>query len=371
MGKLEYIEINNKEVEIKSELTEDDSNFYTVLIGPNGSGKTKAFEKIIEKYNDEKNNQFSKIIFSSFTMFRRTIRKNAKDNIYISKFGSKTIKNEVCKMYLDLLFLNGKTNFRNLKELFTLLNLGQKITVDFSPINDIKKIETKLKSDKINNLIKKNSDKINDLISNKIIKLKKNTYLNEIVNELGLQQNKNRDFEVKIFLNIIKIVKILLMLQYKNSVNNLENKDDCYLCIDGYRRNFCIYINEKGENDNNIRCEIDEILKTAFEIMDICNINYVKDLHFIDEDKTKKLSNLSSGEFAMFTRFIEIAKNLEDNSLVLIDEPEISLNPKWIYQFIYYLKKFFKNKKSHFIIASQSPFIIGSVKKEEIIKIKD
>ena len=56
--------------------------------------------------------------------------------------------------------------------------------------------------------------------------------------------------------------------------------------------------------------------------------------------------------------------------MVLIDEPETFLNPKWVFEFVNFLKTVFKNMDCHFIIASQSPFVVGSVKRDDIVKVK-
>ena len=54
-----------------------------------------------------------------------------------------------------------------------------------------------------------------------------------------------------------------------------------------------------------------------------------------------------------------------ENSIILIDEPELSLHPKWQQQIVDVYKKIGKNNQ--IIIATHSPHILGSVKKENII----
>ncbi|HDZ9338481.1 TPA: ATP-binding protein, partial [Vibrio cholerae] len=54
-----------------------------------------------------------------------------------------------------------------------------------------------------------------------------------------------------------------------------------------------------------------------------------------------------------------------DNSIVCIDEPEISLHPKWQKEFMKILIEFFNGyKECHFIIATHSPLIISELSKD-------
>lgn len=54
-----------------------------------------------------------------------------------------------------------------------------------------------------------------------------------------------------------------------------------------------------------------------------------------------------------------------NNSIILIDEPETSLHPVWQQKIIKLYEKI--GKSNQIILATQSPFIIGGVKSENII----
>ena len=54
-----------------------------------------------------------------------------------------------------------------------------------------------------------------------------------------------------------------------------------------------------------------------------------------------------------------------ENSIILIDEPELSLHPKWQQRIVDVYRKIGKNNQ--IIIATHSPHILGSVKKENIM----
>lgn len=70
----------------------------------------------------------------------------------------------------------------------------------------------------------------------------------------------------------------------------------------------------------------------------------------------------SSGEKHILYTVLNIARYLKNNSLVLIDEPEISLHPNWQMMYISFLKQLFKEYNScHFILASHSPYLVSDL----------
>lgn len=70
----------------------------------------------------------------------------------------------------------------------------------------------------------------------------------------------------------------------------------------------------------------------------------------------------SSGETHMISEFIGILSQIQDNSLVLIDEPEISLHPNWQMKYIDQLRRIFHNYPSaHFLIATHSHFLLSDI----------
>ena len=60
-----------------------------------------------------------------------------------------------------------------------------------------------------------------------------------------------------------------------------------------------------------------------------------------------------------------VMNNISKNSLVLIDEPEISLHPEWQIKYISLLKKVFENYSGcHFILASHSHYLVSDLKED-------
>ncbi|RJE69712.1 hypothetical protein AMS70_15020 [Acinetobacter sp. JS678] len=75
--------------------------------------------------------------------------------------------------------------------------------------------------------------------------------------------------------------------------------------------------------------------------------------------------DLSSGQQAIITTLLGISGVISDNSLICIDEPEISLHPEWQSEIINQLQTVFQEIQGcHFIIATHSPQVVASLKSE-------
>lgn len=89
--------------------------------------------------------------------------------------------------------------------------------------------------------------------------------------------------------------------------------------------------------------------------------NYVGDLDISDVPLTG-LAKRSSGEQCLFLLFLGIISSIEDNALICIDEPEISLHPQWQEKFVDILKDSFSSYQGcHFLIATHSPLIVSDI----------
>lgn len=76
-------------------------------------------------------------------------------------------------------------------------------------------------------------------------------------------------------------------------------------------------------------------------------------------DQSFDLLEASSGELSLLLYYMDLAAHLTDRTVILIDEPEISLHPTWQITFIENIQRisaFFFG--CHFIIATHSPHIV-------------
>lgn len=73
------------------------------------------------------------------------------------------------------------------------------------------------------------------------------------------------------------------------------------------------------------------------------------------------LQNSSSGQLSLLTSTLGILSVLEEGSLILIDEPEVSLHPEWQREYITVLQQAVDTYYGcHVIIATHSPLIVAS-----------
>ena len=80
------------------------------------------------------------------------------------------------------------------------------------------------------------------------------------------------------------------------------------------------------------------------------------------------ISGLSSGEKQLFLRALSLKFLEVNNSVILIDEPEISLHPQWQQKIIQVYESIGENNQ--LIIATHSPHIIGDIEAKQLRVIK-
>lgn len=140
-----------------------------------------------------------------------------------------------------------------------------------------------------------------------------------------------------------------------------------------------VFINETAKSrlncyfNNKISLQYDlnfEKLESAYELKkDYRIVKYLIDLRLIKAPNLTLYKNdefafefASSGEKQFLFTMINIASQIENNSLILIDEPEISFHPNWQMLYINYLKTIFSDFAScHFILATHSHYIVSDL----------
>lgn len=144
-----------------------------------------------------------------------------------------------------------------------------------------------------------------------------------------------------------KIEEIVNYLNFIFKSGRLENK---YKSTSKYIR---VDFLDKNINKDDFWKIID------LEKLDIINVNGIK---LKKNNSNMNISDISSGEYHLLISLIGIFSKIKENSLVMIDEPEISLHPNWQMQYITFLKNVFSNYPScHFILTSHSHFIVSDL----------
>ena len=127
--------------------------------------------------------------------------------------------------------------------------------------------------------------------------------------------------------------------------------------------------NEKvGDIQKKVFDEINEIFETLgieVKIEDISQDGRNIPIFTNSSGDKFDINELSSGEKQLFLRTLAIKMLNPENSIILIDETELSLHPKWQQRIVDVYRKIGKNNQ--IIIATHSPHVLGSVKKENIM----
>jgi len=130
-----------------------------------------------------------------------------------------------------------------------------------------------------------------------------------------------------------------------------------------------INVMEKQNNPAHMK-ELKELVKQVlhnkeFETVSKENPDYY-DVIFKDSENNRfTLFELSHGEKLILMFLMEFHKNKWKDSIVLIDEPEMSLHPDWQIKLIPILEKLGKNNQ--FIIATHSTKIIYPFEEDEVL----
>lgn len=84
-------------------------------------------------------------------------------------------------------------------------------------------------------------------------------------------------------------------------------------------------------------------------------------INFISNSKIP-LSEASSGEINLFATMIGIIATVKYGSLIIIDEPEVSLHPNWQMKYLHFLTELLsEHYHSHILIATHSHFLISDL----------
>ncbi len=129
------------------------------------------------------------------------------------------------------------------------------------------------------------------------------------------------------------------------------------------------HANSKGQFSVSMQLVEPELLSDEYmqAVRLLLNLGLIRILGFklslkTDNRKFITFNHASSGEQCLALMMLGIASVIEDNSLVCIDEPEISLHPEWQEEFIPMIQNSFSLYNGcHFIIATHSPLIISKL----------
>ena len=192
-------------------------------------------------------------------------------------------------------------------------------------------------------------------------------YINEFAHSFQIQFDSISKYFLKLDTKCsLKLFSILLIL--KKTYQNIQQQFGKQLSYEGERR--VLEIDSILEYYSKVFWDSGTLLNLDFDILEKTGNFLIDDLIILKNNRPISITKLSSGELALFVRIMEISLYIENDTLILIDEPETHLNPYWINQYYYLLKECFANLNCHFIIASQSPIVVGMFNKEQVFFLK-
>lgn len=122
--------------------------------------------------------------------------------------------------------------------------------------------------------------------------------------------------------------------------------------------------NLADKNDLEILSKKGKLISTLYNLQFLRNLN----IEIVPKDGSAySLENSSSGEHNLITSLIGLLATIKPHGLLLIDEPEISLHPNWQMRYLSFFNELFQGEaysSCHAIFATHSHFLISDLKNE-------
>lgn len=99
---------------------------------------------------------------------------------------------------------------------------------------------------------------------------------------------------------------------------------------------------------------------------------YINDVELLQSNGEQlTLMTMSSGQKMLLLRILSILGEIENDSLVILEEPELHLDPSWCRQLISLLVLLFRPYRSHILIATHSFALLNSVPHEWLVLVRE
>lgn len=248
---------------------------------------------------------------------------------------------------------------------------------------NVKLVETqrlliKLRSEEkeYKNTVLQYSNELKEIIRNKALEATNlstkldRTYTNRLIEKIT-STNNSSNTSIDASLKELELKRSFLikvgLLEHEAEVIIPINLNQKYRDNETLRDVLEIYIydsNEKLKIYNDLSLKLNTLIDIINKRFNFKEFSVNKNDGFVFKstvtNKKIPLSNLSSGEQHELVLFYELLFNTPDNSLILIDEPEISLHITWQNEFINDLTEISKINNIKSIIATHSPDIINN-----------
>ncbi|CAI1047308.1 Predicted ATP-binding protein involved in virulence [Serratia entomophila] len=293
-------------------------NRSVVILGQNGEGKSRLLVDLIDRADDYSYKNVIAVSTSPFDKFPIRKKYNFITYNYVGVKGGGTgnsILSLISSASLGLLDQN-KNNDRHIERILSFLGASSEVEYVFKV------------SQRVLNYYYLDS-----------------SHEDEIISSLGLGLG-----EKKIDLSYNDLESIKWAAEFLSFSTDSNKNFKVGLKIGGEA-----YLKSKRGQANNINADILTLLK----------FDLIKLIDFRIEKKSfgwMSLRLASSGEQCILLSLLGIATNICNNSLILIDEPEISLHPEWQEKYISLLMRIFERYNSClFVIATHSPQVVSKL----------
>ena len=185
-------------------------------------------------------------------------------------------------------------------------------------------------------------------------------------NKFNFTDNKNKQFQDDILLNKFKNIIYLRA----GTADKKTAKETIIKFVDNL-------VFEKDKKSSEAYYIIQQILDKIFHGFDLQikfkGLDRNREVIFKNDlSDNIKIEELSAGEQELITKTLSLYLADIKNNIILIDEPEGSLHPKWQSRITDIYQEFANKNNNQIIFATHSPHIISSLKKEQIrVLIKD
>jgi predicted ATPase len=344
------------------------ANAYTLIIGDNGCGKTTLLVDICNYYQKVYGD-----ILHSEDMYLNTAVQKAKNNA--SKWGDVEFEyGELIPRKLICASTSQFEKFVETKRFFNdFISGGFYAYIGSKPYLPDLMPSTRIASKALQQLLR--SDTFDE---------RKLRSICHFMNDFGFENTLKLTFQATITPQEISYIELEAPLQpetqiiLKKAYEHFEHDefDRLFLDMDMIVNKSCILLritehrliihaSDKNEYDVISGKDISDLLLAGF--IKVENIEIVNGQgntnHCLSQDaKLTSLASKSSGEQCLFLLFLGIISAIEDNALICIDEPEISLHPSWQQRFVNIMHAAFNEYHGcHFVIATHSPLIVSDI----------
>jgi len=303
---------DKREINILPHENFNDVNVFTIIIGKNSVGKSRLLGSIIDYTLKKESSSSKKIIAISNTSYNK--------------------------------FPSYKDNTSNYIKLLSVPHNG--------PIGYLFRQE---QEDRNFEEFKKY------IITNEVNKkIKPNTYLDvrRLIPKLLLKIKENSNFTYQ------NLAKVLIFLNLDNSlIIRLVVRKSIFFKI---QKTENIDILKKLEEINSLEIPLEDLSSLDPVIIDLILMGLIDifRIYLYDKKSKQKINyrELSSGQLAILTMGLALISELENDSIICIDEPEVNLHPQWQEEIINLIESISENYKNcQFLIATHSPQIVSNL----------